>query len=143
MVLIGLARCSFSVESCTRRGVLFGGGRLAARVPLGRFAALWSRHGAAWGSWGSERTGQAFYLWQSVQFCWCRGPVSNLRFGPLFVTWARPFDDPVPTPKGKTLATLKHAAGGARPTARARPPNWHAQCPRIGRSGGASTDRSV
>jgi hypothetical protein len=32
-------------------------------------ATLWSRHGAAYDSWGSERTGRAFSLWQSVQFC--------------------------------------------------------------------------
>jgi hypothetical protein len=38
---------------------------------------LWSRHGAAWDSWGSERTGRAFSLWQLVQFCWCRGSVSS------------------------------------------------------------------
>ncbi len=25
--------------------------------------------GAAWDSWGSKRTGRAFSLWQSVQFC--------------------------------------------------------------------------
>jgi hypothetical protein len=34
--------------------------------------------GAARDSWGSERTGRAFSLWQSVQFCWCRGQVSSL-----------------------------------------------------------------
>ena len=54
-------------------------GPLAARIPPGRFATLWSRHGAACDSWGSERTGRAFSLWQSVQFCWCRGPVSSPR----------------------------------------------------------------
>jgi hypothetical protein len=27
---------------------------------------------------GSERTGPAFSLWQLVQLCWCRGPVSSL-----------------------------------------------------------------
>ena len=31
---------------------------------------------------GSERTGRAFSLWQSVQFCWCRGPVSSLGHPP-------------------------------------------------------------
>ena len=49
-----------------------------AQIPPGRFATLWSRHGAACDSWDSERTGRAFSLWQSVQFCWCRGPVSSL-----------------------------------------------------------------
>ncbi len=28
------------------------GGSLSGRVPPGRFAALWSRHDAAWDSWG-------------------------------------------------------------------------------------------
>jgi hypothetical protein len=61
------------------RARLFGGVPLAARIPPGRFAILWSRHGAACDSWGSERTGPASSLWQSVQsFCWCRGPVSSL-----------------------------------------------------------------
>jgi hypothetical protein len=52
-------------------------GPLAARIPPDRFATLWSRPGAACDSWGSERTGRALSLWQSVQFCWCRGPVSS------------------------------------------------------------------
>ena len=69
-----LARCSFSAASCTWHALRFGGDRLA-----GRLATLWSRHGAAWDSWGSKRTGRGFSLWQSVQFCWCRGPVSNPR----------------------------------------------------------------
>jgi hypothetical protein len=34
--------------------------RLAAQIPAGRYAALWSRDGAAWDSWGSKQTGQAF-----------------------------------------------------------------------------------
>jgi hypothetical protein len=69
-----LARCSLSAASCTLYALRFGGDRLADRL-----ATPWSRHGAAWGSWGSKRTGPGFYLWQLVQFCWCRGPVSSPR----------------------------------------------------------------
>jgi hypothetical protein len=44
MVLIGLgALLVLGGILYTRRGVLFGGGRLAAGIPPGRFAALWSR----------------------------------------------------------------------------------------------------
>jgi hypothetical protein len=49
-----------------------------AGIPPGPRAILWSRHGAACDSWGSERIGRAFSLWHSVQFCWYRGPVSSL-----------------------------------------------------------------
>ena len=35
-------------------------GSLRARIPADRYAALWSRDGAAWDSWGSEQTGRAF-----------------------------------------------------------------------------------
>src|SRR6266702_5957816 len=31
---------------------------------------------------GSERTGRAFSLWQSVPFCWCWGPASSLSHPP-------------------------------------------------------------
>ena len=60
LIVMGLARCSFSAECCTWHALLFGGDRLAAGIPPSRFAALWSRHAAAWDSWGSERTGRAF-----------------------------------------------------------------------------------
>ena len=69
-----LACCSLSAASCIWHALRFGGDRLA-----GRLATLWSRHGAAWASWGSKRTGRGFSLWQSVQFCWCGGSVSNPR----------------------------------------------------------------
>jgi hypothetical protein len=69
MFLMGLGALSFSAVSCRWCALLFGGDRLAARIPAGRFAALWSRDGAAWDSWGSKRIGRAFSLWQSVQFC--------------------------------------------------------------------------
>src|ERR1700730_10894824 len=76
----GLARCSFSADSCTWSALLFGGDRLAAGIPPGRFATLWSHHGAAWDSWGSERTGRVSFLWQSGQFGCCRRPVSSLSY---------------------------------------------------------------
>jgi hypothetical protein len=41
-------------------------GPLSGPDSSGRFATVWSRHGAACDSWGSERTGWAFSLWQSV-----------------------------------------------------------------------------
>jgi hypothetical protein len=77
MFLTGMGTLLFSAESCTWRALLFGGDPLAARIPPGRFSTRWSRHGAACDSWGSERTGQEFSLWQSVQFCCCRVPVSS------------------------------------------------------------------
>src|SRR5439155_18715473 len=75
-----LARSSLSLESCTWRAPLFGGDRLVAGIPPDPLAILWSRHGAACDSWGSERIGRAFFLWHSVQFCWYRGPVSSLDY---------------------------------------------------------------
>jgi hypothetical protein len=77
MVLIGLgALLVLGGILYTARSAIWRG-RLAAGIHLGLFAAPWSRHGAAWDSWGLERTGRAFSLWQSVQFCWWRGPVSS------------------------------------------------------------------
>ncbi len=44
------------------------------------------------------------------------------------MSWARPFDDPIPTPKSKTLATLKHAAACimALPKTEAATAEWQA-----------------
>ena len=63
-----------TARSLTWHALRFGGDRLAARL-----AIHWSRHGAAWASWGSKRTGRGFSLWQSVQFCCCRRQVSRPR----------------------------------------------------------------
>jgi hypothetical protein len=48
----GSVRCSFSAESYTCYARLSGADHLVARAPPipGRFAALWNRHGAEWGS---------------------------------------------------------------------------------------------
>ena len=42
--------------------------------------------------------------------------------------WSRPFDDPIPIPKGKTLRTLKEAAAYimALPKKEAAGPEWQA-----------------
>ena len=58
--LLVLGGVLYSAVSCIWCALLFGGDRLAARIPAGRFAALWSRDGAAWDSWGSKRTGRAY-----------------------------------------------------------------------------------
>ena len=68
-----LARYSLSAASCTWHALRFGGDRL-----VGRLGTLWNRRGAAWDSWGSKQIGPGFSLWQSAQFCWCRGPVPSL-----------------------------------------------------------------
>jgi len=78
MFLIGLGALLVLGGISYMARAAIGGDPLAARIPPGRFATLWSRRGAACDSWGSERTGRAFSLWQSVQSCWCRGSVSSL-----------------------------------------------------------------
>lgn len=80
LFLIGLGALLFLSDCCTWHALLFGGDSLAAVIPPSRFETLWSRHGAALDSWGSERTGRAFFLWRSGQFCWCRGADSSLSY---------------------------------------------------------------
>jgi hypothetical protein len=72
MFLIGLGALLVLGGVLYKTQCHLAGDRLAARIPPGgRFAVLWSRHGAAWDSWGSERIGRIL-LMASVQFCWCR-----------------------------------------------------------------------
>jgi len=75
MVLIGLGAL------LVLGGILYMAHATIWRL-VGPLAIHWSRRGAAWDSWGSERTGRAFSLWQSVPFCWCWGPASCLSHPP-------------------------------------------------------------